>query len=233
VILLVRHRDALSGRVLELGCGAGRLTGYLGQLAAQVRGIDVSPAMLEYCRQHYPEVTVEQRDLRDLGGFDTGSFDAVVGGFNVIDVLSHDDRLRLLAELHRIVAPGGMVVLSSHNRAAAGHIKDPMSLRHRGVLRAARTLARLPRWLSNRRRLLPFEREESGYAILNDASHDFAALHYYITRDAQERQLAVHGFQLLECLDGEGRPVPPGAQATESSELHYVARSVEPLAGAA
>ena len=29
VLLLVRYQAALSGRVLELGCGAGRLTGYL------------------------------------------------------------------------------------------------------------------------------------------------------------------------------------------------------------
>ena len=115
-------------------------------------------------------------------------------------------------------------MMSSHNRAAAAGIRAPLSLRHGGPLRAAITLVRLPRWSRNRRRLLPFERLEAGYAILNDISHDFGALHYYIERDDQARQLTEHGFELLECLDRDGSPVQPGADAAGSSELHYVAR---------
>src|SRR5690348_9366720 len=50
VMILVRHRDEIGPRVLDLGCGAGRLTGYLADLWPEVHGIDVSPAMLEHCR---------------------------------------------------------------------------------------------------------------------------------------------------------------------------------------
>lgn len=224
VMLLVRYREALAGRVLELGCGAGRLTGYLAQLADSLHAIDVSHAMAVRCRQLYPAVTVEERDLRDLSPLAAGSFDVVVAPFNVLDVLDDADRRRVLDQTWRILSPGGLLMMSSHNRAAAARIRDAMSLRHAGPLRAAITLARLPRWYSNRRRLLPFERVEAGYAILNDSSHDFAGLHYYIGRDDQQRQLAEQGFELLECLDGEGSPVAPGADAAGSSELHYVAR---------
>lgn len=224
VMLLVRYRETLTGRVLELGCGAGRLTGYLAQLAESVHAIDVSHAMAAACRQRYPAVTVEQRDLRDLSPLADGSFDVVVAPFNVLDALDDSDRRRVLDQAWRILSPDGLLMMSSHNRAAAAGIRDAMSLRHGGPLRAAATLVRLPRWHRNRRRLLPFERAEAGYAILNDSSHDFAALHYYIGRDDQQRQLAEHGFELLECLDGEGSRVAPGADATGSSELHYVAR---------
>src|SRR5437868_1444323 len=66
VTLLVRYRDELRGRVLELGCGAGRLTGYVVDLAETAVGLDVSPAMVDYCRAHYPEGRFEVGDLRDL-----------------------------------------------------------------------------------------------------------------------------------------------------------------------
>jgi SAM-dependent methyltransferase len=224
VMLLARYREALSGRVLELGCGAGRLTGYLAELAAAVHAIDVSPAMLDHCRQTYPQVSFEQRDLRDLSAFEAGSFEVIVAPYNVLDVLNDDDRRRALDEARRILTPDGLLMLSSHNRAAAHLIVDSLRLRSYSPLRAAIVLARLPRWRRNRRRLLPLQRFEPGYAILNDVAHDFAALHYYITRDAQERQLAEHGFELLECLDEDGRLVEAGADAAESSELHYVAR---------
>ncbi|MBV8952614.1 MAG: hypothetical protein JO179_00660, partial [Solirubrobacterales bacterium] len=48
-------------------------------------------------------------------------------------------------------------------------------------------------------------------------------LHYYIGRDEQARQLEQLGYELVECLDLEGVPVPPGARS-QSTELHYVAR---------
>lgn len=224
VMLLVRYREAFAGRVLELGCGAGRLTGYLAELADALHAVDISPAMVARCRQLYPGVQVEERDLRDLSAFEAGSFDVIVAPFNVLDVLDDEERRAVLDQARRILSSHGLLLMSSHNRAAAADILGAMSLRHRGPLRAAITLLRLPRWLRNRRRLLPFERGEPGYAILNDVSHDFAGLHYYITRDDQERQLLEHGFELLECLDREGRRVAPGADTARSSELHYVAR---------
>jgi hypothetical protein len=63
---------------------------------------------------------------------------------------------------------------------------EPLRLRGWSRLRMAITLARMPRWRRNRL-LAPRERCEPGYAILNDNSHDFMALHYYIWQDDQER----------------------------------------------
>jgi len=92
VMLLVRYREALSGRVLELGCGAGRLTGYLAEIASTAHGIDVSPAMVEFCRRTYPKAAVSEGDLRDMSALQTGSFDVIVATYDVIDVLDDDDR---------------------------------------------------------------------------------------------------------------------------------------------
>lgn len=224
VMLLVRYREALSGRVLELGCGAGRLTGYLAELASVAHGVDISPAMVDHCRRAYPRATFGEGDLRDLSAFEPGSFDVVVAAYNVLDVLGDQERRAALDGMHRVLAAGGLLMMSTHNRDYAPRLGEPLRLRGRTPLRVAITLARMPRWQRNRRRLLPLERNEPGYAILNDISHDFSALHYYIHRDAQERQLAECGFELVECLDLDSRRVERDHEASDCSELHYVAR---------
>src|SRR5579875_2423465 len=66
VVILARYREALSGRVLELGCGAGRIIGYLLALGGEVHGIDISPRMVERCRRAYPGANVREGDLRAL-----------------------------------------------------------------------------------------------------------------------------------------------------------------------
>ena len=233
VMLLVRYRDALSGRVLELGCGAGRLTGYLSEIASSTHGLDISPAMVAYCRGRYPRATFGVGDLRDVSALEPGSFDVIVASYNVIDVLGDAERATVLAGIHRVLQPGGLLIMSSHNRANARRRTLRDALAARNPVGLAVSMFELPRWLVNRRRLRPFERNEPGYAILNDVSQDFAALHYYITRDAQARQLQDHAFELIECLDLEGRRVEAGDAARHTSELHYVARACPDAAATA
>lgn len=222
--LLLRHRDTLAGRVLELGCGAGRLTGYLTVLGGRVHGIDLSPEMVAHCRRMAPEAAVEVGDLRDLSRFAGGAFDAVVAGFNVVDVLDDAERRTLLAELGRLIAPGGLLLMSSHNRAFAPRVRRPTQVRLESPRALVHDLVRMPRSLRNHRRLQPLERDAPDYAVINDSAHDFALLHYYVTPDTQERQLAAAGFDLLECLDLEGRPAAASGGAADCPELHYAAR---------
>ena len=87
-------------------------------------------------------------------------------------------------------------------------------------------LSRLPLRTRNHRRIAPLERREPDYALVNDQAHDYQLLHYYIGRDAQGRQLADAGFELLDCLDGDGHTVQAGDAASGQSELHYAARAL-------
>jgi SAM-dependent methyltransferase len=210
--------------VLELGCGGGRLTGHLSKLSSQVHGIDLSPAMIAYCRDTYPDVRFSEADMRNLQGFAESSSDAVFGPFNVLDVLNDAERRQALEEVRRLLTHGGLLIFSSHNRAYAPLIRKPLQLRTNSLRGLAGSVLYLPRRLRNRRRLLPLQREEADYAILNDTAHDYSMLHYYISRSAQERQLADHGFALLECLDLDGQPVLDDESVSSHPELHYVAR---------
>jgi SAM-dependent methyltransferase len=221
VMLLVRYRDALGGRVLELGCGAGRVTGYLVALGGDVHGVDVSARMVEHCSTTYPAGTFSQGDVRDLSGFEQASFDVVVAAYAVLDVVSDAERGLALAEIHRVLAPDGLLIMSSHNRAFK--ITGPVDT-SRGLLSTALALRRAPKRLRNRRSLRRYEVQRPDYAILNDSAHDYSVLHYYVTRDVQQRQLAEQGFELIECTDLDGRPVALGESAAEHPGLQYVAR---------
>lgn len=222
-VLLERFRDALAGSVLELGCGAGRLTGHLIEVARDVHGVDLSPAMVSYCRQAYPRATFTVGDLCDLSGFQSGSYDVVVAPFNVLDVLDDPERAGVLDQIRRTLVEGGLLIMSSHNRDYVPRVGARTRLLIGAHRRPLQSIRRLPRRLRNRRRLAPLQRAENGYAIINDEAHDFSVLHYYITRDAQERQLAEHDFELFECLDLDGQLVKSGCAARHCPELHYVA----------
>lgn len=224
VILLVRHREALGGRVLELGCGGGRLSGYLIDIADSFHGLDISPAMVAHCRGAYPGGGFEQGDLRDLSRYANGSFDVVFASFNVLDILDDAERRRVLGEVRRMLCAGGLLMMSSHNLAYAPRIPRPTQLRSRNPLRMAQQLVEMPRQVRNWRATVPLQSSAADHAILVDEALDYAVLHYYIGRDAQQRQLDALGFTLLECLDLDGRLVPPGQDAASHPELHYVAR---------
>lgn len=233
-LLLARYREEFSGRVLDVGCGAGRFLSYLVALGADAHGIDIAPRMVAHCRARFPGVDVRVGDLRSLAGVVQGEFDVVLLSDNVLDVLDDAERRSALGVIHRLLAPGGLLVFSSHNlwawehpaRPSPGRLGDPARLlMQRPLGWVLRRAWRLPQRRANRRRLAPCQRRASEYAIVNDASHDFGLLHYYISRIAQERQLSAIGFEPIAVLEFDGRPVPAGEDGRGGS-LYYAARAV-------
>ena len=214
----------LTGRVLELGCGAGRVTGHMGELSDDVLGIDLSAQMVRAAREAYPAIGFEVGDVRDLECFADGSFDVVAGWCNIVDVLNVEHRDELHAQAQRLLSPSGLFLLSTHNLAGRDLIRKPTELRYGSPVGLAVDLVRLPGSVRNRRRLRCHERTGDGYAILNDISHHYLALHYYVTRAAAEQQLADHGFDVLCCVGHDGARLADGDAAPASSDLHFVAR---------
>lgn len=111
----------LTGRILDAGVGTGRNMPFY-PAAAEVTGIDQSPAMLARARARSERlgrpVRLERRDLLRTG-FADGAFDAVVATF-VFAVLEQDEQPAVLAELRRICAPRGEVRLVDYVLPARG-----------------------------------------------------------------------------------------------------------------
>jgi SAM-dependent methyltransferase len=237
MVILLRYRDELSRRVLEAGCGAGRVLGYLIELGGQVHGIDLSPAMVEFCRVTYPAADVRVGDVSTLSRQLTEPFDAIFAPNNLIDVFDDTARRAVLDEFNRSLVDGGLLIFSSHNLDEREPATGPGELDslpkkvaslvvkalHKPPADVVQRAVRLPIARRNRRRLAPLEVATSEYAIVNDETFDYSLLHYYVRRDAQERQLAERGFQLLECLDADSRAVHSGEKSA-SPWLHYIAR---------
>lgn len=226
VLLLVRLRDELAGRVLELGCGAGRVTHYLAAIATELHAIDVNPAMVARTAQTVPRAHVELGDATSLDGHDAGAYDAVVAACNVLDALAPDARHAAILEARRVLREGGVFLLSGHNRAAIADIPSPTRLRPQdGVGRLVRDTLAMPRRVRNRHARRRFERDEPAYAVVTDVGHDYAVLHYYAFRADQERELRDAGFAVEAVLDLDGRELEPGDGAPRCHELHYIARA--------
>jgi SAM-dependent methyltransferase len=232
VLLLVRLRENFSGAVLELGCGGGRIAGYLLAQAREFHGIDLAPQMIAESQRRYPDGDFAQGDVRDLSRFADGALDAVVAGCNLLDVFDDDERRQVLREITRVLAPGGVVVMSSHNRAYLDRVPSPWHLRVdglrrgslRGVLQFGADLVRAPRRISRHLRLRRLERRTPEFALVSDGSHEFSLVHYYVDPVAQFRRFEEEGLEPELAADLEGHSITTGEQAADCSEIYYVAR---------
>ena len=222
---LVRYRDDIHGqRVLDLGCGAGRLTTYLRPLVKKYVGLDVSAHMIKHCQMTFQGLNFVQGDMRSLTPFDDGEFDSVFAVANLMDAVSHAERLQVLAEVRRVLAPSGLFVFSAHNRSYLHAGSGPGLKFHRNPITQLHALVEFLRASANHRAIKPFHRSEAEYALLNDSGNNYHTLHYYIIRALQTRQLASVGFELLECLGDWGETLGTNSRDELYPSILYVAR---------
>ena len=92
---------------LDVATGTGDLAVALARRGAEVTGMDFAPAMLELARKKAPGLRFEEGDALNLAYAD-GSFDAATVGFGA---RNFGDLDRGLAEMARVVRPGGHVVV--------------------------------------------------------------------------------------------------------------------------
>ena len=109
------------GRILDLGCGAGRTTfGLYGEGYRNIVGVDLSPALIRQARRH-----AERRRQRipfRVGDacrlpFPARSFDGCLFSFNGLMTIPRLSlRIAALREVRRVLVPGGRFVFTTHER---------------------------------------------------------------------------------------------------------------------
>ncbi|WP_374008021.1 class I SAM-dependent methyltransferase [Leifsonia sp. LS-T14] len=122
------------GLVGDLGCGPGRVAGYLAGLGMDVSGIDLSPRMVEVARRDHPAIPFAVASMAALP-FADGELAGALAWYSIIH--TPDERQgELFAEFARVLRPGGIVLLAFqvgddvvHVTNAYGHEVDAYARR--------------------------------------------------------------------------------------------------------
>lgn len=113
-----RQLPTRGDRLLDLGCGDGTYTVELAEGYVRVDAIDIEPARLDSLAERVVGTDLENRIgvhkmSADSLAFDTNTFDRVTA-FEVVEHLEH--LAESLAEVHRVLKPGGAFSLTTPNR---------------------------------------------------------------------------------------------------------------------
>lgn len=96
-------------RVLDAGCGAGRMTKHLADLGCEVEGLDLSPGMVKQARRHHPELGFVVGSLMDLP-YPGSTFAGVLLWYSTIHTPPAQCR-QVFTEVARVLQPGGHVLV--------------------------------------------------------------------------------------------------------------------------
>ncbi|MFH8367460.1 class I SAM-dependent methyltransferase [Streptomyces sp. NPDC018031] len=121
--MLALAGDVAGRRILDAGCGSGPLTAALRDRGAVVTGIDASAGMLALARRRLgDDAALHVADLNDRLPFADGAFDDVVASL-VLHYL--EDWGPALAELRRVLRPGGRLIASVDHPFVAYTFQEP------------------------------------------------------------------------------------------------------------
>ncbi|MFH1808302.1 MAG: class I SAM-dependent methyltransferase [Pseudomonadota bacterium] len=205
-------------RVLELGCGTGRLLLPLRHAGVQVLGVDASPAMIAHCQYRLGALLpmlpghalCQVGDMRTLRGA-ADSMDLVIAAFNTLQHVDERDIDAVLETVRHHLSPAGLFAFDVY--APARELEHARMHEDAQVARDAlgqpwqvtrqRQLEVRTSWLESRFRCEPVPADAPGSETTQRRLRQ-----YQWTRDALASALRRHGLQLcVEAGDLDGRPL--------------------------
>ena len=100
------------GPVCDLGCGPGQIAHYLNDRGIPAFGLDLSGKMVEKARQLSPDIDFIQGDMTALEAEDD-SWGGIAAYYSIIHI-PPEQIMGTVRELHRVLVPGGWLLLSFH-----------------------------------------------------------------------------------------------------------------------
>jgi SAM-dependent methyltransferase len=197
-------------RVLDVGCGTGRVMEHLAPWCREVHGIDISRRMVDGGRErlaHLPNVHFHHGNGYDLAGFGDGSFDVVYS----IVALQHMPRTvayNYLLESNRVLRRDGVLwfyvpnLLRDDGFAAFHHFSQPWFVSHPYPMsfytpqEISRLVVAAGFWLEYLTDELRVAARKTGSAGVSEQAQPLVGLH-----DAEKQRLAQRNAELEQALD--------------------------------
>lgn len=120
------------GPLVDLGCGAGRLSVHFAGRGFEVTAVELSQSMLQTVGEKASTGGLAIRRVRanlcDLGCFPDGSFRYALSMFSTLGMVrGASSRRKALTETFRVLQPGGLLALHAHNLYL--NLRDPQGRR--------------------------------------------------------------------------------------------------------
>lgn len=121
--LLDKFADALqgSGPCVDLGCGPGHVTRYLSEQGLDISGLDISSKMVKQARKLNPGIKFSRGDMLLLDEEDN-HWAAIVSFYSIIHT-PLEALIPTLLEFHRVLEPGGALLLAFHIEPNQQHLE--------------------------------------------------------------------------------------------------------------
>ncbi|MBN9517981.1 class I SAM-dependent methyltransferase [bacterium] len=196
-VAFCEHAFPTPGRLIDLGCGTGRLCVHFAARGYECVGVDLSEPMLAQARANAAAAGVacewKAANLVELADLPERSFDYAACLFSTLGMVrGTENRAKVVANAARLLKPGGRFVLHVHNRFFRGL---GGSVVRRQLLR---TFLRRP---------------DAGDVTMPQAYGGAALTLHHFTRRGAVRLLTDAGFKVIEvrAVGVDGEPARGGA----------------------
>jgi O-antigen chain-terminating methyltransferase len=98
---------------LDLGCGRGEWIEMLGERGVDALGVDMNDAMLDVCREK--GLSVEKEDAIAVLQSQADESRNIISAIHLVEHLEFDQLRLLVAEAHRVLQPGGLLIMETPN----------------------------------------------------------------------------------------------------------------------
>ncbi len=147
--------------VLDAGCAFGRDTSYIQTKGLEIKGIDLSAALIARAKELYPDIPFKVADVRTTG-FADESFDGVWCNATLLH-LNDEDMDKALREFYRILKQGGILAVSLKKGSGTRRFVEKFS--------------------SKSERFFNFKTHETFLPHLKGAGFEEVAWHYFNERE--------------------------------------------------
>ncbi len=202
--------------MLDIGVGTGRTSYTFSAIVKDYTGIDYSPKMIETCKAVIGEgesVRFDLQDATDLSQYQDKQFDFILFSMNGICSVGHDDRVKILSEVCKVMDDDGFFFFSTHSLDTfPDHFPFNIQLPAFDKIKPLHWAYQWWKLFLRKRRIKKLYKDtdvkeicNKPWAILATGDHDFKIQIYHIKPEYQVKQLEDAGFEVVSVYDEKAK----------------------------